>query len=65
MKTPVRFDGGDLGIVGVEIGVGCADEGGGDGVAEEDSHDAVLFGVGFGFVEGDEDEGVLHEVLVG
>lgn len=36
-----------------------------DGVTEEDGEDVVLDGVSLVFVKGDQDEGVLHEVLVG
>lgn len=36
----------------------------GDRVAEEDAEDAVLDGVGFVFVESDEDECILHELWV-
>ena len=64
MEAPVRFDGGDLRVVVVEVAVGGADQVCGDGVAEEDPGDAVGRGVGFGFVKGDEDEGARHEVGV-
>ena len=64
VQAPVGFDGGDLGVVVVIVGVCGADEVAGDGVAEEDGHDVVLLRVGFVFVEGDEDEGVVHEVFV-
>lgn len=44
--------------------VSCSDEALWDGIAEENAEDLVLDGVGFVFVEGDEDEGVLHEMGV-
>lgn len=64
VETPVRFHGGDLGVVRVKGGVCGALEGDGDGVAEEDGVDFVLLGVCFVFVEGEEDEGIVHEVFV-
>lgn len=64
VQVPVSLDGGEFGVVIVEVGVGCADQMLGDGVTEENREDAVLDGVGFVLVEGDEDESVLHEVGV-
>ena len=49
----------------VEGGVGGALEGFGDGAAEEEGEDFVGGGVGVDLVEGEDDERVLHEVLVG
>lgn len=65
MKTPVGLDGGELGVVVVVVAVAGADEMRGHGVAEQDAVDLVLHGVVFVLVEGDEDEGVVHEALVG
>ena len=64
VQAPISFNGGDLGVVVVVVGVYGADEVLRDGVAEEDGHDVVLLRVGDVFVEGDEDEGVVHEVFV-
>jgi len=49
----------------VEVGVGCANKVFGDGVTEEDTEDSVFDSECLVFVEGEEDEGVFHEVLVG
>ena len=64
VEVPVGLNGGEFGVVIVEVGVGGADEVIGDGVTEENGEDAVLNGVGFVLVEGDEDEGILHEIGV-
>lgn len=64
VQTPVRFHGGDLGVVRIEGGIGGALEGDGDGVAKEDGVDFVLLAVCFVFVESEEDEGIVHEVFV-
>lgn len=64
VQVPVSFDGGNLAVVVIVGGIAGADQVRGNGVAEQDGEDAVLDRVGLVFVEGDEDEGVLHEVLV-
>lgn len=64
VEAPVGADRGDLRVVVVEVGVGGADVLLGHGVAEQDADDAVLLGVGRVLVEGDQDEGVIHEALV-
>lgn len=48
----------------VVVVVGGADELLGDSVTKENAEDAVLDGVGLVLVEGEEDEGVVHEVGV-
>lgn len=63
-KTPVRAQRGDDRVMRVESVVGGTAEVLGDGVAEENAVDAVLLLVGGGLVEGDQDEGVLGEVVV-
>lgn len=65
VKVPVRFNSGDFRVVGIERRVCSAVEGSGDGVAEEHGVDFIRLGVCFVFVEGDEDEGVLHKFFVG
>jgi len=62
--VPVGLDGGNLGVVVVEVGVGGADKLRGDGVTEKDREGPVLLRVRAVLVEGDQDHGVLHEVLV-
>lgn len=61
---PVGLNGSNLRVVVVEVGVGGADKVLGDGVAEKDRESPVLLGVRAVFVEGDQNHGVLHEVLV-
>lgn len=63
-ETPVSAQRGDDGVVGVEGVVGGALQVLGDGAAQQDGVDAVLLLVGGGLVEGDQDEGVLGEVVV-
>lgn len=65
MQVPVRFDGGEGGVVVVVGRIGGAEFGGRDGVAQEEGEDAVLRGVGVVFIEGEEDEGFLGEGGVG
>lgn len=64
VEIPVSLDGRDLRVVVVVVGIGSADELFGYGIAEEDGEDFVLDAVGLVLIEGDEDEGVVHEVLV-
>lgn len=65
MKAPVGLYSGNLTVVVVVVGVLSADEVGWDGITEKDTENVVLDGVGLVLIEGDQDEGVLHEVLVG
>ncbi len=65
MQIPVRFNGAQFRVVVVEAGVGGSFEMGRHGVAEEDGEDAVGERVACVLVEGDQDEGVGHEALVG
>lgn len=62
--VPVSLNGSNLGVVVVEVGVRGADKVLGDGVAEKDREGPVLLGVRAVFVEGNQNHGVLHEVLV-
>jgi hypothetical protein len=48
----------------VEVGVGGSNKVLWDCIAEEDTEDTVLDGVGLVLIESDEDHCVLHEVLV-
>ena len=64
VQAPVRLDRRDFRVVGIEGGIGGALQGLGDSVAEEDGVDFIRLRISFVFVEGEEDEGVLHEVLV-
>ena len=64
MKTPVGGYRGNLTVVVVEVVIGGSDELLGYGVAEEDTQDSVLYSISLVFIEGDQDEGVLHESLV-
>lgn len=48
----------------VVVGVGCADEVGGDGITKENGEDIVLDAVVLVLVEGDQDKGVVHEIFV-
>lgn len=64
VEIPVGLDGGDLGVVVVEVGVSSTHKMLGDSITEENTENAVLDGVGLVLVEGDEDQGALHEVLV-
>lgn len=48
----------------VVVAVSSADEMMRDAVTEEDAEDSVLGGVGLILIECDEDEGVVHEMLV-
>ena len=61
---PVRLNGSNLGVVVVEVGVSGADKVMGDGVAEKNREGPVLLGVRAVFVKGDQNHGVLHEILV-
>ena len=63
-QTPVGAQGGDDRVVGVEGVVNGTLQVVGDGTAEEDGVDAVLLLVRGDLVEGDEDQGVLAEVVV-
>jgi hypothetical protein len=63
-NMPVSLDGGDLGVVIVIVVVGGALKVLRDSIAEEDTEDAVLDGVGLVLIEGDEHKSVVHEVLV-
>jgi len=63
-ESPVRGKGGDDGVVGVEGVVGGSFQVLGDGAADKEAVHAVGDGVIAGFVEGDEHQGVLGEVLV-
>lgn len=61
VQVPVCFDGADLGVVVVPVLVSSSDELVGNGVAEHQAEYSVALGVGFAFVEGDEDEGAAPE----
>lgn len=63
-ETPVLGDGGDGRVVVVEGVVDGSLEVVGDGTAEEDGEDLVGDTVGLVLVEGQQDQGVVHEVLV-
>lgn len=63
-EVPVGGDGGDGREVVVESVIRGSVEGLGDSAAEEEGEDFVGGGVGVYLVEGEDDEGVVHEVLV-
>lgn len=64
VEIPVGFDSGDLGVVVVVVGIGRADEVGGDGITEEKGEDLVLDAVVLVLVESDHHEGVVHKTFV-
>jgi hypothetical protein len=64
VQAPIGGDGGNFGVVVVEVGVFGSVEVLGDSATEKDAENTILFGEGVVLVEGDEDEGALHEVLV-
>jgi hypothetical protein len=64
VQVPVCFDGGDFGIVVIEVGVGGANEVVGDGVTKENGENSILDSISLVLVEADEHEGVFHEVAV-
>lgn len=64
VQVPVRLDRRNLAVVALEVVVGCADQAGWDDITEQDRQDAILFGIGAVLIEGDENERVVHEVLV-
>nr|POE77700.1 hypothetical protein CFP56_09343 [Quercus suber] len=64
VEVPVGLDGAELGVVVVEAGVGRAHGGLRHGAADEEAEHPVALRVRVALVEGDEDEGVLHEVGV-
>lgn len=63
-KTPVSRQGGDNAVVGVEGVIGSTLQVLGDGTTNEEGVDTVGDGVVSRLVEGDQDEGILGEVLV-
>lgn len=63
-EIPVGLDGGNLRVMVVEAVVGGADKVLGNGIADEDGEDVVLDSVGLVLIPGDQDERVVHEVLV-
>jgi len=50
--------------VSVDSVISCADHIFGNGITEQDGHDTVRLGVGVVLVEGDQNQGALHEVGV-
>lgn len=64
VEVPVGLNGGNLAVVVVEVVVGGAGEVLGEGVAEQDGENLVALGVGLVLIPGEQDEGVVHEVLV-
>jgi hypothetical protein len=62
--VPVGFDGGDLRVVVVVVVIAGSLEVLRDSVTEENAEDLVLDGVGLVLIEGDQDKGFVHEVLV-
>ena len=64
VQAPVGLHGSDLGIMVVKVAVGGTNKLLGHGVAKEDPDDPVLLGIGVVFIEGEHDQGVLHELLV-
>lgn len=64
MQVPVSFNSGELRVVVVELRVSGADKLLGYSVTENDAEDTVLQGVGVRLVERDQNQSVLHEVLV-
>lgn len=64
MEIPVCLNSGYFRVVVVEAIVSGADKLLGDSVADENAEHFVLDGVGLILIKSDEDEGVVHEVLV-
>lgn len=64
VQIPIGLHGADLGVVVVEVGVGCTNERVGHGITEHYCEDAIALGVGLGFVEGDEYKGATPEAGV-
>lgn len=65
VQVPVGLDGGQLRVVVVEVGVRGALGGFRHGTTEKDAEDAVADAVGVVLVEGNENQGAVHEVAVG
>lgn len=63
-QIPVGRNRGNLGVVVIETVVFSANKLSGDGITDQDAENLVADGVDFALVPGDEDKGVLHEVLV-
>jgi hypothetical protein len=64
VQVPVGLDSADLRVVVVELSISGADELLGNSVTENDAEDTVLEGVSVRLVESDQNQGVLHEMLV-
>lgn len=64
VQAPIGLDGSNLGIMVIKVAVSCANKLFGYSITKENADNAVLLGVGVVFVEGEHDEGVLHEFLV-
>lgn len=64
-EVPVGLDGSEGRVVGVDVVIGGTDERLGEEIGDDDGLDTVGNGVGGILVEVDEEEGVVHEVLVG
>ena len=63
-EVPVGLDGGELRVVVVEVVVVLANVLAGESISEKNGQDVVLDAVGLVLVEGDENQSVLHKVLV-
>lgn len=64
VEAPVGLDCGNLTVVVVEVVVGGAHKVLGDGVTEQDSENLVALGIGLALIPGEQNKGVVHEVLV-
>lgn len=63
-EVPVGLDGRDFRVVVVEVVVGGANKMLGNGITKEDTKNMVLVGIRLVLIPGDQDEGVVHKVLV-
>ena len=64
VKVPVGLGRGNLGVVVVEGAVGGTLQVVGNDTAQQDGEDGVLLTVGLVFIESDQDQGVVHKVVI-
>jgi hypothetical protein len=64
VQVPVGLNSADFRVVIVELRISGTDELLGNSITEDDAEDTVLEGVSVRFVKSDQNQGVLHEMLV-
>ena len=64
VEIPVRLDGSNFGVVVVVIAIRRSHKMLWNCITKENPEDVVLDSVGVVFIEGDQDQSVLHEVLI-